>query len=398
MKDRNNGTAINASAMRPRTLLFSRRNAARMLPFRCAHSEFEDVISEVDSVEFTAPRVDHTTPRYQYAKMLAYHTPLVLNPGVERKSLDSDYDLFFAICGDPSDLLAISTLGNWRSRCKKAVCVIDELWVRQMPAYDNFLKMLRQFDLVCLYYCQSVEPLNKIIGNKCIYLPPAVDTIRFCPYPDLPERVVDIYSIGRRSAITHEALMQLAARENLFYVYDSTSADRVFDPIQHRELYARTLKRSRYFIVNPGLIDRPDVRGNQIEIGYRYFDGIAAGAINIGERPTNDVFPQLFDWDDSVIHFPYNSTHFEELVQDLENDPEREAWIRCTNVQHALLRHDFVYRWETILKAINLEALPALAERKARLHELAELAMQALPGRVTAPRGSKLQRVASLKK
>jgi hypothetical protein len=369
-----------------------------MLPFRCAHSEFEDVISEVDSAEFTSPRVDHTTPRYRYAKMLAYHTPLVLNPGIEKKTLDSDYDLFFAICGDPSDLLAVNALGNWRSRCKKAVCVIDELWVRQMPAYGNFLKMLRQFDLVCLYYCQSVEPLNEIIGNKCIYLPPAVDTIRFCPYPDPPERVVDIYSIGRRSATTHQSLMQLTARKNLFYVYDSTSADRVFDPIQHRELYARTLKRSRYFIVNPGLIDRPDIRGNQIEIGYRYFDGIAAGAINIGELPINDVFPKLFNWEDSVIHFPYNSTHFEELVQDLESDPEREAWIRCTNVQHALLRHDFVYRWETILKAVNLEPLPGLAERKARLQDLAGLATRALSEHVSAPRRPTIQRVASLKK
>lgn len=370
---------------RPRILLFSRRNAARTLPFRCAHFEFEDVIADIDSVELLAPRVDHTTPRYRYAKMLAYHSPLVLNPGVKRRSFDGEYDIFLAICGDPSDLLAISTLGNWRERCKTAVCVIDEVWVRQMPAYANYLRMLRGFDLVCLYYSQSVGPLNKLIGSRTMYLPPAVDAIRFCPYPDPPERVIDIYSMGRRSATTHQALRNFATKKNLFYLYDSTSADQVLDRTQHRELYANTLKRSRYFIVNPGLIDRPEVRGNQIEIGYRYFDGIAAGAINIGERPKNDVFPQLFDWPDSVVDFPYNSTNFEEAIQELESAPEIDARIRRTNVQQALLRHDWMYRWENILDAIQINPLPKLQERKAHLHGLAELAIPNLCDIATAP-------------
>ena len=370
---------------RQRTLIFSRRNAVRTLPFRCAHFEFEDVISEVDSAEIVAPQFDHTSRRYRHAKMIAYHSPLVLNPGIEKRDFESRYDLFIAICGDPSDLIAIHALGNWREKCKKAVCVIDELWVKQLSAYGNYLRMLRDFDLVCLYYSQSVEPLTKIIGTKCIYLPPAVDAIRFCPYPDPPERVVDIYSIGRRSAATHQALMQLTATENLYYIYDTTSADQVLNPVHHRDLYARTLKRSRYFIVNPGLIDRPEIRGNQIEIGYRYFDGIAAGAINIGERPLNDVFPQLFDWRDSMIDFPYNSTTFREHIQQFEESSSNSGGIRRTNIYQALLRHDWLYRWETILKAVDLEPLPAVDRRRERLHKLASLVMAGSSNRESVP-------------
>jgi hypothetical protein len=369
------GIAMGIPSERPRILIFSRRNASRTLPFRCAHFEFEDLISEVDSAAIIAPRFDHTTRRYQYAKLIAYHTPLVLNPGIEKGKLDADYDLFVAVCGDPADLIALSSLGNWRAKCKKAVCVIDELWVREMPGYRNYLRMLHDFDLVCLYYSQSVEPLTKIIGPKCIYLPPAVNAIRFCPYPDPPERVVDVYSIGRRSAATHQALMQLAERENLYYIYDTTSADQVLNPVHHRELYARTLKRSRYFIVNPGLIDAPEIRGNQIEIGYRYFDGIAGGAINIGERPTNDAFRQLFDWPDSMVDLPYNSTNFKARIQELEDNAAIAERMRRTNVYQALMRHDWLYRWETILKAVDLKPLPAAAKRKERLHKLAGLAM-----------------------
>ncbi len=396
MKVHTNGVATDPLSERPRVLLFSQRNAARTLPFRCAHFEFEDIISEVDSVDLVASRFDHLTLRHRCAKEFAYHTPFVFNPGIERKRFESNYDVFVAICGNPSDLLQICTMGNWRARCRTAVCVIDEVWVTQMPAYRNYLKMLRKFDLVCLYYSQSVEPLNNLIGPRCIYLPPAVDTIRFCPYPNPPQRVVDIYSIGRRSAVTHQSLMKLAAKESLFYVYDSTSADQVLDPVQHRELYARTLKRSRYFIVNPGLIDRPDIRGNQIEIGYRYFDGVAAGAINIGERPKNDVFPRLFDWPSSLIDFPYSSTDFEKSVQELERDPEKLAGIRRANVHQALLRHDWVYRWEMVLKAIGLEPLPKLQERKEHLQNLAGLVMPNLSNQTNMPRESGLHAVPSL--
>ena len=357
----------------PRILVFSQRNVSERLPFRCAHFEFEDVVAQIDSVELLAPSFNLLTRRGAFAKQLAYHTPVVLNPGIQRSHFEKEYDLFLAICGDPSDLLTISALGNWRAKCKKAVCVIDEMWIRQIPAYKNYLEMLKKFDVVCLYYSQSPEHLNKIIGPRSMYLPPAVDAIRFSPYPNPPERVVDIYSIGRRSPTAHEALLELAEKRNLYYVHDTTTADHVPDPVQHRRLYSRTLKRSRFFIVNPGLIDRPDVRGNQIEIGYRYFDGIAAGAINVGERPQNEVYPQLFDWPDSMIDFPYNSTDFEKLIQALDKDPEKEAQMRRTNVHQALLRHDWLYRWETILKAVDLEPLPILMERKARLRDLAQL-------------------------
>jgi len=359
----------------PRILIFSQRNASERQPFRCAHFEFEDVIAQIDSVEILAPSFNLLTRRGVFAKQIAYHTPFVLNPGIQRSHFEKKYDLFLAICGDPSDLLAINALGNWRAKCKKAVCIIDEMWIRQIPAYKNYLEMLKKFDVVCLYYSQSPEHLNKIIGPKSMYLPPAVDAIRFSPYPNPPERVVDIYSIGRRSPTAHEALLELAEKRNLYYVHDTTTADHVPDPVQHRRLYSRTLKRSRFFIVNPGLIDRPDVRGNQIEIGYRYFDGIAAGAINVGERPQNEVYPQLFDWPDSMIDFPYNSTEFEKLIQALDKDPEKEAQMRRTNVHQALLRHDWLYRWETVLKAVDLEPLPILMERKTRLRDLAQLAI-----------------------
>jgi hypothetical protein len=361
--------------LNPRVLVFSQRNASKRLPFRCAHFEFEDVISHIDAAELLAPRFDFSTRRHALAKTLAYHSPLLLNPGIPTGRFERNYDLFFAVCGDPTDLLRIHALGNWRSKCQKAVCLIDELWVRQMGSYRNYLRLLDQFDCVFVYYRNSVEPLTKYIASKCFYLPPGVDTLRLCPYPDNLERVVDVYSMGRRSAVTHHALLQLADKRRLFYIYDSTTADQVIDPDEHRDLFANLIKRSRYFIVNPGLIDRPDVRGDQIEIGNRYFEAAASGSLMIGERPKNDVFAELFDWPDSLIDLPYGSPNIGEVIKDWDSQPERQYQARKTSVMQSLLRHDWVYRWETTLAAIGLPVLPRAQERKSQLSDLANQVM-----------------------
>jgi hypothetical protein len=246
--------------------------------------------------------------------------------------------------------------------------------VKQMDSYRNYLRILDKFDHVFLYYSNSVKPLADRIGPKCVYMPPGVDTIRLCPYPNPPKRVVDVYSIGRRSATTHQALLAMASKGDIFYIYDSTSADQVLDPTEHRELFASIVKRSRYFIVNPGLIDRPDVRGDQIEIGNRYFEGAASGTIMVGERPNNSEFDKLFDWPDSLIDLPYNSPAIDTALSALNSDPRKEDELRSTNVRQSLLRHDWVYRWEIILRQAGLEPLPAAAERKDRLRKLADLA------------------------
>jgi Glycosyl transferases group 1 len=355
----------------PRTLIFSQRNLSKVQPFRCAHFEFEDVVCSIDRAKILAPRIDAGSQRYQLAKRLGYHTPFKLNPGVDRVQLHNEYDLFFAICGNPTDLLRIDAAEGWRSHCKKAICLIDEVWLREVQGYRRYLEMLKKFDLVILYYSYSVKPINQIIGEKCVFLPPGVDTVRFCPYPNAPERSVDVYSIGRRSAVTHKAFLKMAASDGLFYLYDSTSADRVLDPIDHRALLANVAKRSRFFIVNPGLIDRPELRGTQIEIGNRYFEAAASGSILLGERPANAEFEKLFDWPDAVIDLPYNSPDAEKIVKSLDGEPEREERIRRMNVQQCLLRHDWAYRWEAILKTVGVAPLPELDARKRQLRELA---------------------------
>jgi hypothetical protein len=133
-------------------------------------------------------------------------------------------------------------------------------------------------------------------------------------------------------------------------------------------------KRSRYFLVNPGKFDEPQETGRQVEFGYRYFEGAASGAVMLGERPNNEVFPKLFDWPDAVIEVPHDSGDIDLVIKDLDRDPERQDRIRRTGVAQAVMRHDWAYRWETILDAAGLEPMPGMLARKDRLRRLAEAA------------------------
>ena len=346
------------------------------MPYLCPHFEFEDVIAEIDSVEMLAPRLDVSGRRYAIAKQIGYHAPIFLNPGMEKVSLSETYDLFFTICGTPMELIRVASLGGWREKCRKAVCLIDELWVKEISGFGQYLSILDQFDLVMLYYSQTVEPLSKKLKTKCGFLPPGVDAIRFCPYPNPHPRSIDVYSIGRRSEETHRNLLKMAAAKDMFYLHDSISASQVINAKEHRILFSNIAKRSKYFIVNPGLIDRPDVRGNQMETGNRYFEGAAAGTIMLGERPNNCAFEELFGWPDAVIHMPYNCGEVEDIIGPIESDPERQDRIRRRNVTEALMRHDWVYRWEAILEAVGLESTGALGKRKETLSQLAQITVR----------------------
>ena len=358
----------------PRVLIFSLRNIFPKALFRCPHYEFEDIICEIDSAQLLAPKVDPSSLRSTLATRLAYHAPIALNPGIRRIRANSRYDIFFTICGYPQDLLMVNAVSDLMSHCRTSVCLVDELWLKGMAKHRNFLRVLAKFDLIMLYYSHTVKALSKAINRKCVFLPPGVDSILFCPYPDPPKRTIDVYSIGRRSEITHQKLLRMARESGLFYVHDSIAGSQAITSKEHRALFANVAKRSRYFIVNPGKIDEPHIRGNQMETSNRYFEGAASGALMVGERPDNDEFRRLFDWPDAVTQLPYDSSDIDMLMADLDSEPERRERIRRANVLQALTRHDWVYRWEKILSTVGLEAAPGIYARKERLRKLTEIA------------------------
>jgi len=356
----------------PRVLVFSQRGISPNVLYRGPHYEFENIICQIDSATLLAPHPHKWFAlRHGMAKRLAWHSPILMNPGLVRMTPDRGYDLFFAICGSPVDLLALGSVANWRNLANTSICLLDEMWVKELTAYKHYLSILTAFDVVMFYYSQTAAAVGSELHSRCMFVPPGIDSILFCPYPECRPRVVDVYSIGRRSDVTHQELLRQATDHGSLYIHDSIAGGSAIDVAQHRMLLANLAKRSRYFIVNPALVDRPDVRGEQSEIGNRYFEGAASGAVMIGDRPKNREFDMLFDWPDAVVNLPFGSGDINRLIAEMDSQPDRLQKIRNDNVVNALMRHDWVYRWETVLKAAGIEPMRGLLERKERLRQLA---------------------------
>ena len=131
-------------------------------------------------------------------------------------------------------------------------------------------------------------------------------------------------------------------------------------------------KRSRYFIVAPALMDVTKQIKDQSEVGFRFYEASAAGAIMLGQAPNCESFNRMFDWPDSVIEVQPDGSDLDKVLSTLANQPKRLLEISLRNAKEAILRHDWVYRWKQILNIAGLKPTPELEIREKRLKQMAE--------------------------
>lgn len=357
-----------------RILMFSQRNIYEKFHYRCSLYEFEDLICEMDSVDLIAPG---TNKWFKYGTRIAQHlaayNSITINPGITKIKTIKKYDSFIAVCQYPKDLLHIEKALNWKSQCGHSVCWLNEVWPSYLKNCREYLKILSKFDYVIVNSAHIVDDINKIIGNKCHYSPSGIDAILFSPFPNPPERSIDVYSIGRRSKETHHELLRMMNKKKIFYIYDSIDGNKVLDIHQHRLLFANICKRSRYFIVNPGKIDIPEETKNRSDFGSRYFEGAASGAILIGEEPKNEEFREYFYWTDAVVRLPFGSVEIDSIITYLDKQPSRQNIIRKNNMVECLAKHDWAYRWEKILSVVGLDPMPGFYKRKEKLNNIIKI-------------------------
>ena len=353
-----------------RVLLFSMRNLRNHVA-RGPGYEFEDVICRCDSVDVIAP----APPPEATSRIARWldRTTAGNRPKIDgRIVVDKEYELFFAFCLDPQDLRYMNLVEGLREKCRRLVCVVGELWPGMIGQAREGLEVLRRFDFVFSNFQSSVEAIREATGRPCYFLPPAADALLFCPSPKSPARCIDVYNIGRRPAGLHEALMKRAECCDFFYVYDTVGNFPVLDAREHRALLANLIKRSRYFVAYPAKFDKPGETNGLEEIGSRFFEGAAGGAVLVGGPPRCAAYDHGFDWPDAVIPTDADGAQVAALIAELESDARRTARIRRDNVVNSLQRHDWVYRWHDVLDHVGLPTSSGLEEREARLKSMAE--------------------------
>ncbi len=363
----------------PRVCVATLRGLTRRA-YRCGIFESEDVLSEVANVDFVEIEQGWGDwVKELFVRKLLWHDfskkLIFVNPGLRKTTIKEEYDLFVFVFQSFSDFPYLNAIAGWKDRCRTSICWIDEIYSASVPGLENWLGIIKQFDHVFIGCKGSVSAVSKAIGKNCHWLPGGVDALRFSPFPQCPRRVIDVYSIGRREARIHSCLLEAAMRREVFYVYDTfNGSDReVYDHRQHREMFANFAKRSRCFMVAPARVDDALTRG-QVEVGYRFYEGAAAGALLIGQEPACDAFKALFPWSQAVISAEQDGSDIRDILAGINSDPERALAMSRRNASEALLRFDWVYRWKEVFSASGLRPSAALAARERRLKQLAEVA------------------------
>lgn len=388
--------------MKPRTLIVSEFNAGDRAHFALAY-EFCRIVSDCDDADLIAPGIDnylfkrlgsvlpahdsHNVQRDFNRLINGFRKGMGLKnmATIPRVEVGENYDLFFFVGWSPQSLVELSRIKNWRRRCKIAVAYIFELWSSTIAADHRYIKLLDEFDHVCLLHNASIPRLPLYTSAPCSFLPTGVDCLVATPFPSPPERVVDVYSIGNRAASLHRQMVELGQqRRDFFYVYDSLSStdSRVKDWAEHRLLLAAMIKRTRYFMAfNPATLATAKAQKIAAEqvLPARLFEGAAGGAVILGTAPQCPEFGVYFDWPDAVIEVPPEAADVAAVIDELDAQPERIAQVRQTNAVRCLLQHDWVYRWEHILSIVGMAPLPQLLDRKARLRNIAAAAMGVSP-------------------
>jgi len=372
-------TAPTAGALRPRIFMPTLRHLNRQAAW-CSNYEFEDVIGAIDDVDMV---VLEPAERFEWRRGIAHraawrrwHPSLLrLNPGVRRVTIDRDYELFVFVCMNVWDLLYLNAIGGWRERCGIALCFVVEFYAGLAGEYSHFLRLLDDFDHVSLSFSGSVSAVERLAGRPCHHVPLAADLARFTPCPDPPPRVIDILSMGRRAEPLHQALLRLAQERELFYLHDTIpgSLVRPSNPAEHRNMLANSAKRSRYFITFPAKFGEEENQG-QSEVGARYFEGLAAGAVLLGQAPTAPAFRQDFPWPDAVVEVRPDGRDIAEVLAGLEATPEVVQRLGARNAVHALRHHDWAHRWRSLLRIAGAAPGPRLQQRLDGLGALADQA------------------------
>ena len=294
--------------MHGNVLLLSERLVADLVAY-CLAYEFEDTFAAVTGAKridaTNRPALEFSRRAYKLLRLASGSPRLARRLAPYPRSqvvLDRDFELFFPIFSHTFELYSLATIPNWRQRCRKAACFITEAGSDLLPEY--LLELLSAFDHIFLGCRNSVQNVARVTGRPCTYLPLAVDVLRFAPASLDQPRSIHICNIGRRSTVTHQALLEEAERQRIFYYYDTVAAsgedlkDRTFrvdNPTEHRRMLATILKHSCYYIANRGYVNKPERMGGRDQISSRFYEGVAAGTVMIGEAPRTEEFRCQFN-------------------------------------------------------------------------------------------------------
>jgi hypothetical protein len=341
--------------------------------------EIEDLFVELLDASLVTPRFrgQRLSPYYERATRVARRATggRLAPPGRAAIAVDDfgpvDFAYFHAQF--PRDLAVLEATKDWRRYVGKAVCFIEEAWVSDVEAMSGFGQWLEQFDAVFVGIAESASKWSERLDVPVTYLPYSVDALTFAPRTPDHSRGIDVINIGRRSPVTHQALVDWSRETGRFYYFDSFRPLEVKDAFEHRLMLSMLMGNARLAITNRGIGADPSRTRQQHALPARYFEAAAAGAVLVGARPDVAEFDEHFDWSDAIIDLAYDEPEAGELIETLLGQSARLDTAGRRNVAECLFRHDHLYRLDTITTAVGVDVAEPTRKRRDVLADTAKV-------------------------
>ena len=291
---------------------------------------------------------------------------------IEPVEVKHDYELFVYVATVLPDVSEIARIRHWRRRAQKSACIVLKAYGRELRQFETSLRVLNAFDIVYSGTWTSLPFFQALVRPPVRYFACGVPALEMMPASIARERTIDVYAMGRRLPALHHQMLQAMRSGLINYVFDlfDSSVPFIKDFDGHSLCKAQFLKETKFF-PNFGIRSfqskELELAGDEDAITYRCYEGAAAGTVMFGSAPTSPDYSLLFDWDDAIIPAPVGECDYVEFLQSLETQAGRMNSIRRRNVSNSLLKHDFAYRFQSILTDLQIGPHEKLEERKQSL-------------------------------
>jgi hypothetical protein len=246
------------------------------------------------------------------------------------------------ICPDPTCLLSLLLIDDWRSRFKfVAAWIIDSFWLDWIP---TVVKRSQLFDHLFVTTEEDIPEWNRVMQTPTTWLPWGTDVLR-CGGKD-SERAWDLLRVGRQPPEWEDDLLtkQACFERNLQFHGRPKFFD---DAIQDQKMLMQLYRQTKFLLAFSNAVNRASYTHPSREyITARWVDALAGGAVVAGIPPRESSIDRLF-WEGATLNLgSICQENGLEIIAAAANDWKPEQAER--NYQQALARLDWRWRFAVI--------------------------------------------------
>jgi len=271
-----------------------------------------------------------------------------------------------------ADIELLSSIPKWRQRFDVVIAYVFDSWGTEI-----FPKSVYKLDHLFVALPEVVDKLKSMFKIPVSLIPFGADVLDQGSYQ--VNRSIDITSFGRIPEQYHGAFIDKFNQPGSEQIYYKSTprALQEFPKISYEKrkdeedtmLLFHILRLSKITLAfdtrYPGMRYFP-----YSFITLRWFYGAATGGAIVGKRPTTPLMDELFNWEDATIELPDDPQKSVEFVAELLQDTNRLQSIYKRNYVESLARHDWRYRIQSMLEAVQVPLPHVLSEELLQLKML----------------------------